>query len=285
VSVSFLQPDSLETALAAIAEAGEDGKLIAGGTAVALMLRNQLIAPDTLISLDRVQGLQGVRTSADAMIIGAMTRLRDVAGAPEVLQDFPALAAACADVGNVRVRNQATLGGNLAEADYASDPPTVLLALEASVRAVSTSGERLIPLSDFFEGFYATALEPDEILTEIIIPLSHAGDRMVYVKYRSRSSEDRPCVGVAAVASYDKGLCGGLNLAVGAACETPQRVAGAEALALGKPLEARLIRDIADGYAESIDTLDDLRGSSWYRREMVRVFVRRALEEVGAVSR
>jgi len=285
MSVAFAQPESLEAALKVMAGAGQEAKLIAGGTAIALMLRNRLIAPKTLISLDRIEGLTGVRPSAENVAIGAMTRLHDVEDSPEVRRAFPALAAACADVGNVRVRNQATLGGNLAEADYASDPPTVLLALDASVRAVSASGERLIPLADFFLGFYTTALEPDEILTEVVIPRLHATKRVVYLKYRSRSSEDRPCVGVAAVAGFDGGRCTGLSLAVGAACETPQRVAEVEALAQGKSMDTRLIQDIAEGCAESIDTLDDLRGSSWYRTEMIRVFVRRALEEVASVGR
>lgn len=285
MSVEYAQPDSLESALNLVAEAGENGKILAGGTAVALMLRNRLIAPKTLVSLDRIHGLRGLRPSADSLAIGAMTRLQDVADSPEVRQTYPALAAACADVGNVRVRNQATLGGNLAEADYASDPPTVLLALEASVRIASRSGDRLVPLSEFFMGFYTTAIESDEILTEILVPNAHARKRMVYLKYRSRSSEDRPCVGVAAVAGFDDGVCTGLSLAVGAACETPRRVAEVEAMAQGKHLGPDLIQEVAQGYADTIDPLEDVRGSSWYRGQMIRVFVRRALEEVGAVGR
>lgn len=285
MSVEFARPETIEAALETLADAGDEGKLIAGGTALALMLRHRLVSPAVLISLDRVAGLTGVHASAESIRIGAMTSLREVEGSPEVRQACPALAAACADVGNVRVRNQATLGGNLAEADYASDPPTVLFALEASVRAVSASGQRLIPLSDFFQGFYTTALEPDEILTEIVIPRPPATKRMVYLKYRSRSSEDRPCVGVAAVADFNDGVCFDLSLAVGAACETPQRVADVEALANGKPLDSSLVREVAEGYAARIDALDDLRGSAWYRSQMIRVFVRRALEEVGSVGR
>lgn len=285
MSVKFAQPGSLDAALALITEAGEGGKVIAGGTAVALMLRNRLIAPDTLVSLDRIENLRGIRSSADGLAIGAMTPLRDVAASAEMRQAFPALAAACADVGNVRVRNQATLGGNLAEADYASDPPTVLLALDASVRVASATGERLVPISEFLVGFFTTDLGPNEILTEVLIPNAHAKKRMVYLKYRSRSSEDRPCVGVAAVAGFDDGLCTGLSLAVGAACETPQRLSEVEALVKGRPLEASLIQEVADGYADTIEPLEDLRGSAWYRTRMIRVFVRRALEEVGAVGR
>ena len=108
---------------------------------------------------------------------------------------FPALAQACGVVGNVRVRNQATLGGNLAEADYASDPPAVLCALQAVVTATSSRGARQIPLSEFFRGFYTTALQPDELLSDIFVPSLPPGARTVYLKYKSRSSEDRPCVG------------------------------------------------------------------------------------------
>jgi aerobic carbon-monoxide dehydrogenase medium subunit len=285
MSMEFAQPGSLEAALNDIGEAGEDGKIIAGGTAVALMLRNRLIAPGTLISLDRIESLRGIHLTTDGLAIGAMTRLHEVAASIEVHRRFPALAAACAEVGNVRVRNQATLGGNLAEADYASDPPTVLLALDACVRLVSAKGERLVPISEFFLGFFTTALVPDEILTEIVLPDTQAGKRMVYLKYRSRSSEDRPCVGVAAVAGFDDGACTGLSLAVGAACETPRRVPEVEARVSHRPLEASLMREVADGYADTIEPLEDLRGSAWYRTRMIRVFVRRALEEVVIVGR
>jgi len=283
--VEFQRPASVQEALEALTGAGDEGKLIAGGTALALMLRHRLIAPSILISLDRVEGLTGIGSSAHAIRIGAMTRLREVEVSAEVRSTFPALAAACGEVGNMRVRNQATLGGNLAEADYASDPPTILLALGASVRAVSTAGERLIPVTEFFQGFYTTALAQGEILAEVVIPRWPVTSRMTYAKYRSRSQEDRPCVAVAAVANLNDGICTGLHLAVGAACEVPRRLAEVEALAEGRALSEKLIHEIADGYAGAVETLEDLRGSSWYRTEMIRVFVRRALVEVSSGRR
>jgi len=280
MTVDFLRPTSIPEVIEALTGAGDEGKLIAGGTALALMLRHRLIVPSILISLDRVEGLSGIWSSAHEIRIGAMTRLREVEISAEVRSAFPALAAACGEVGNMRVRNQGTLGGNLAEADYASDPPTILLALGALLRAVSTAGERLIPVADFFQGFYTTALAQDEILAEVIIPRGSATTRMAYTKYRSRSSEDRPCAAVAAVANLNDGICTDLHLAVGAACEVPRRLAEVEALAEARALTEKLIHEIADGYAEAIETLEDLRGSSWYRTEMIRVFVRRALVEV-----
>jgi aerobic carbon-monoxide dehydrogenase medium subunit len=179
------------------------------------------------------------------------------------------------------VRNQATVGGNLAEADYASDPPAALLALEARVRVVGPNEEREIPLSEFFLGFYTTGLAPDEIITEVIVPPLPASAHAAYLKFTSRSAEDRPCIGVAAVADFDDaGRCRDLRVAVGAAMETPQRLAQAEALARGERLTDELIGAIADEYRQALDPLSDFRGSAWYRREMIGVFVQRALAEV-----
>ena len=283
--MEFLSPSTLEDALRAISDPSKESKLLAGGTAISLMLRQQLIAPQRLVTLHRVPELSSIRTEAHEFRIGAMTRLRDIERSPEIREHFPILAEACSVVGNVRVRNQATLGGNLAEADYASDPPAALLALDASVRVMSPSGERTIPVSEFIIGFLATALEPDEILLEIVVPTLPPTARGSYLKYRSRSSEDRPCVAVAAVAFLEGGLCKGLRVAVGAASETPQRVAEGEALAEGEPLTEDRILQIAEAYAVSVEPIEDLRGSAWYRTEMIRVFVARALREVWADGR
>lgn len=278
--VQFLQPESIPEALAALAQHGDEAKVVAGGTAVTLMLQQKLIAPGVLVSLGRVPDMDYVRTGADGLHLGALVPLRDVERVPLVQARFPALARSCGVVGNVRIRNQATLGGNLAEADYASDPPAMLLALAASVTATGPAGSRTIPLSEFFLGFYTTALEPDELITNIFVPALPAGSRMTYLKFKSRSSEDRPCVGVAAVATLADGVCSDLRVAVGAACEIPRRLPDVEALAYGQALTDELVDEIAAGYAAQIETLQDLRGSAWYRTQMIRVHVRRALLEV-----
>lgn len=276
----LIQPSSLPEALSLLGRYGYEAKVIAGGTAVVLMLQQRLIAPEVLISLGRAPDLDYVRPAEDGLYLGPLLLLRDVEQSPLVRERYPALARACGAVGNVRVRNQATLGGNLAEADYASDPPAMLLALDASVTATGPSGPRTIPLSDFFLGFYTTALQPDELITDIFVPALPPDSRMTYLKFQSRSSEDRPCMGVAAVASFDDGTCADLRVAVGAACETPQRLPEIEALAHGQALTDELVTEIAEQYAANIETLEDLRGSAWYRTQMIRVHVRRALEAV-----
>lgn len=280
MSFKFIQPESFPEVVDTLAQYGDEAKIIAGGTAVVLMLQQKLITPEVLVSLGRVPEMDYIRADAAGLRLGPLALLREVALSPLVRQQAPALAQACAEVGNVRIQNQATLGGNLAEADYASDPPAVLVALDTVVTIGGPAGRREVPLADFLLGFYTTVLEPDEVISEIFVPALPAHSRMTYLKYKSRSSEDRPCVGVAAVATFDEALCLDLRVAVGAACEVPARLGEVEALAQGQPLSDELIDDIAAGYAAQIDPLDDLRGSPWYRRQMVRVHVRRALQEV-----
>lgn len=280
MNFEFIQPDTLSGALAALAEHGDEAKVLAGGTAVVLMLQQRLIAPAALVSLGRVPGLAYIRQQDDGLHIGPLTPLRDIERSPLVREQLPLLAAACGEVGNVRVRNQATLGGNLAEADYASDPPAAMLALAAQVIVTNAGGSRTVPLDEFYLGFYTTVLEPDELITDISVPTVPPGSRMTYLKYKSRSSEDRPCAGVAALAAFDGDRCNELRVAVGAACEVPQRLPEFESLATGQVLTGALIAEIAAGYAANIETLEDMRGSAWYRTQMIRVHVRRALEEV-----
>lgn len=280
MSFRYLQPESLPEAQELLAQYGDEAKIIAGGSALVLMIRQNLIAPKVLVSLGNVRELNYERDGGSEYELGAMVSLSDMVKSARFRERFPGLHSACKEVGNVRVRNQATLGGNLAEADYASDPPAMLLALNAVTRVVGPSGWRFIPLADFFLGFYTTALKPDELLTGITIPSLPKGARSTYLKYKSRSSEDRPCVGVAAVAVFEDELCTDLRVAVGAACEVPQRIESLEFLAMGERLSDELIAEIADGYAANIDTLEDLRGSAWYRKEMIRVYTKRALKEV-----
>ena len=191
---------------------------------------------------------------------------------PVVRGAIPVLADVFGKVANVRVRNAATVGGVMAESDYASDPPAVLVALDALVDVHGPGGRRSIPAAEFFLAFYETALAHDEIVTGVRVPLLAAGTGAVYHKFVTRSSEDRPCVGVTGVVALAKdGTVRDLRVAVGAAAETPQRFRDAEQAAIGRKLTDDVVAGIADAYADRIDTLDDMRGSAWYRTEMVRV--------------
>jgi carbon-monoxide dehydrogenase medium subunit len=275
--IKFLEPPTFSEASALLAEHGDDAKVIAGGVSVTLMLQQKLIAPSVLVSLGRISDGDFVRLESDGLHIGALANIHDLERSQIVRGFCPALAKVFSVVGNVRVRNQATLGGNLSGADYAADPPSMLMALGARVQAVGPDGKREIPLSEFFLGFYTTALEPTEILTEIIIPKPA---RAAYFKYTSISAEGRPCVAVGVAADFDSGLCKDLRIAVGAAVETPQQIESAEAMAHGSVLTDELVAAIANEYSLRLEPLTDVRGSAWYRKEMIRVFVKRALDEV-----
>ena len=280
------QPTTVDAAVGLLSSLGDDAKVVAGATALTILMRQRLIAPTALVSLGAIPGLDGIAASDGHLRLGAMVRHRDVERSHLVRTSIPLLADTFAKVANVRVRNAATVGGVLAESDYASDPPAVLVALDAAVEVRGPRGERRIPIADFFVAFYETALEPDEIVTGVEVPIPPPGSGTAYHKFVTRSSEDRPCVGVAAVVRLAAdGSCADLRVAVGAAAETPQRFTEVEALATGERLEPDLIAHVADEYAARIETLDDMRGSAWYRTQMVRVWVRRAIESaLGATA-
>jgi carbon-monoxide dehydrogenase medium subunit len=278
--VELARPDSIAEASRLLEEGRGDGKLIAGGTAVVLMMRQGLIAPALLVSMADVQGHSSIEISDSEIRIGANVTLAEVATSEIIREHAPSLAHASSVVGNVRVRNAATLAGNLAEADYASDPPSVLSCLGATCVVYGPDGERVIPAAALITGFYSTALSPADVIAEIRVPPLRRHERAAYIKYVARSSEDRPCVGVAAYATIRDGTIDNLRVAVGAVGPAPVMLAEVCGTARGRPLDDDTITTIAEGYADSIDPMDDARGSSWYRTEMIRVFVGRALERL-----
>jgi aerobic carbon-monoxide dehydrogenase medium subunit len=278
-SPEFLVAESLPEAIAALQRYGEEATVVAGSTAVTIMLQQGLIEPGAIVSIGRIPDLDAIEVTDGQLRLGALATHREVELSATVREALPVLAHTFSVVANVRVRNAATVGGVVAEADYASDPPAMLRALDAEVDVTGPDGERAIPIADFLLGFYETALEPGELVTGVRVPLPGADAGSIYEKFTTRSSEDRPCIGVAAVARLeaDRRTLAELRVAVGAAAETPQRFEDIEAGVVGHPVEDRLAADVAAAYAERIDPLSDMRGSEWYRREMIHVWVRRAI--------
>jgi len=275
----WLAPTSLEEALALRAQFGDEATVVAGGTFIGIVMNQRIMQPQTLLSLRNVSELAFIEAGQDEgslLRIGAMTTHRAVERSPLIRRGWTVLASTFELVASPRVRNQATVGGVLADADYASDPPTLLQALDARVVGRSEKGgEREIPVEQLITGYYETSLRPDELIVEVRIPRNR--ERAVYRKFRSRSSEDRPCVAVAA-ARVD----GKLRVVVGAVAEKPQYFPEICALADSEsPGSAqKLAAEISRRYAEAIDPLSDSRGSAEYRRRIIAVEVRRALEEM-----
>jgi len=277
--IRFVEPGDLAEACALLAGDEWGNKVLSGGTALVLMMKHGLIAPSTLVSIGRLDGLDGIRHDDSRITIGSRTTHRTVANSPEIRRWLPGLADACGRVGNTRIRNVGTIGGNLAEADYAADPPTVLVGLDAVCHVTGPEGSRDLPVADLATGFYTTSLGPGEIITGLSIDIDDQRSD-AYEKFVSRSSEDRPCVGVFASARYDGSVLETLNVVVGAAVPVPRRFDEITVSAVGGTLDDAVRHDVATAISEAIDPIEDLRGSAWYRRQVTAVLVRRALERV-----
>jgi carbon-monoxide dehydrogenase medium subunit len=228
--------------------------------------------PDLLLWLGAVDGLGAIAVRDGELRIGAMATHRAVERAPASAA-WPTLRRAFGLVASPRVRNQATVGGVLADADYASDPPAMLAALGARAVLRGPGGDREVGIGELILGHYETCIAPDELLVEVRVPAEPAA--ATYRKFRSRSSEDRPCVAVAAVRDD-----GALRVVVGAVAGTPQHFPDVCALAGDGPLDRAAAEEIGRRYAERIDPIGDARGSAAYRRRVTAVEVRRALEEL-----
>jgi carbon-monoxide dehydrogenase medium subunit len=276
-------PATLEDACRLLADGGGDARAIAGGTALVLLLRQRLVQASALVRLDGIPHLDHIVVESDLIRLGPMTTLRAVGDSSGIRERLPVLAETCRLVGNVRVRNAATVGGNLCEADYASDPPGLLVALDARARIQSPRGMREVPVAELLSDFYETTLAPDELVREVIVPIPPPGSRGVYLKFITRSSEDRPCLGASALLRLDAGgAIAELRAAVGAIAGRPLRLPDVEAEARGQTPSDELFRGIGERYAAAADPVDDVRGSAAYRKRMVGVFVRRALQAAAA---
>ncbi|MSP37133.1 MAG: xanthine dehydrogenase family protein subunit M [Deltaproteobacteria bacterium] len=273
----LVEPRSLNEACALLANES-DAKAVAGGTALLTIIKQGLLLPKSLVNLKKIgDGSAIAFDPIHGMRIGALATINEIETCEIVKQHYPILAQACHVVANIRIRNMATIGGNLAHGDYQSDPPTVLAALNARVEIMSATGIRELPLGEFQRGSYETALEAGELISAVIMPPLPSGMLGHYVKFTTGSSEERPCAGVAALARFENGLCKELRLAVGAVSAKPSRI-GAEALANGKALTPDLIATIAAEAARAVDPIDDVRGPADYKRHLVGVLTRRAIQ-------
>ena len=274
----LVEPESLPEAIAALGRLDGEARLVAGGTALVAMIRLGLVKPDRLVSLHRVPALTEIRVENGSLELGAMATHADIERSRVVRDGWPLLADAVRRVATPAIRTSGTIGGNLAYAEAASDPAPALLCLEAEVRVVGSRGSRTVPIGQFFRGFYEAALEPGEIVTAIRIPPPPARARGGYIKFTSRSAEDKPLVGVAALVTLDaSGRCVETRIGLGGAAPTPIRAERAERTLRGEALTDAAARAAAEAAAQEADPLSDLMGSADYRREMIRVWVRRLL--------
>lgn len=278
-SFDFHTPATLDEALDVLGQHGDEAHAIAGGTSVVLMLKQGLIAPGHVVSLRGIPGLQGIqRTPEGGLRIGALSTHRQVETHPDVQAYCPALTETAGHVATIRIRNQGTLGGNLVHADPAQDPPPMLLALGAEAALASSSGERRVPLDEFFVDYFETAVQPGEVLTQVVCPPLPPGTRAGYVKFLPRTQDDYATVAVGATLRLDEnGVCQQVRIGLGSVGTTPLRARAVEQALQGQTLSENLIKEAAAVVRDEVDPLDDVRGSAGYKREMARVWTARLL--------
>ena len=278
----YRAPDTLDEAIELLGQYGDEAKMLAGGTALVILMKQELVQPTCLIDLRRVPGLRGIQPADGGLTVGALTTHRELERSPRIRSLSPALAETFESVATIRIRTMGTIGGNLAHGDPSLDPPVTLLALGASVRAHGLSGERIIPLDELFVDYYETALRPTEVLTEVQIPYPPPRTQTAFFKFTPRTEDDYGTVTVAVRLTADPfgQDCEDVRIALGAVGSTCLRAIDAEAALRGQPLGDTAFREAAALAREQCDPISDLRGSAEYKREMVEVFVRRALHSV-----
>ncbi len=282
VPFTYLEPATLDEALALLARHGREARLIAGGTGLVNLMKQRLVRPEFVIGLRALKPLAGVAENG-GLRIGALATLQSLEASPAVRRRAPLLAEACRHVATVRVRSMATLGGAVAHADPNLDTPPALIALDAQIAARSGRGERRIPAESFFTGYFETVLEPDEMVTEILLPPQPAGSGTAFLKFLPATQDDYATVSVAArITLGPDGAIAGARLALGAAATVPVRATAVEAALSGRAAGEESFRDAASLVSGAIDPIADFRGSADYKRKMAIVHVRRALAEAAA---
>ena len=278
----YLAPTSLDEACALLQEHSDDAKLLAGGTALVMWMRMGLLSPGFVIDLERVPGLDGIAYDpSDGLHIGAGVKHRDLELCPEVREHYPLLQETFYKVAQPRIRLMATVGGNLSHGDPLTDPGASFMALDAEVTLRSSRGERTLSVEDFFVDYYETALEPDEILTSVHVPAA-AGPAWSHIKFTPRSEEDFATVGVAVTMSGEGSRCDDVRIALNSVGPTIFRAHAAEDVLRGRDLSTARIEEAGAAAADASDPIEDVRGSSDYKRDLVAVFVRRAVEQAAA---
>ncbi|HEY7220045.1 MAG TPA: xanthine dehydrogenase family protein subunit M [Candidatus Binatia bacterium] len=281
IPFEYRTPKNLKEVHAALKEFGPDAKLIAGGTALVIMMKQRLVRPSCLVSLRSVRGLNGIELKDGGLKIGGLATHREVETSSLLRRRVPMLAETYHHVATLRIRNMATVGGGLAHADPNQDPPPSLIALGATVKATSPNGSRNIPLDEFFKDYYETVLNPDEIITEVMVPKLSPNTGSAYIKFLPRTADDYATVSAAAVLTLDKTkkTIADVRIALGSVGVTPIRATAAEAVLRGQPLKAEGFAEAGEKAKEAVDPVSDFRGSAGYKKDMAAVFVRRALDK------
>jgi carbon-monoxide dehydrogenase medium subunit len=279
IRFDYQEPTTLKKALSLMEKHGDDARVIAGGTSLIIMMRQRLLTPKVVISLGRIPKFDRITyNNKDGLRIGAGARHRDIELSPAVQKHYPLLHETFRKVAQPRIRNMGTVGGNLAGGDPLTDPGASLIALDADVTLTSSKGQRRLPLDEFFIDYYQTALEPGELLTEIHVPPPQRPG-WSHIKFTPRSIEDFATVGVAITLQAKNGACEDIRIGLNSVASTIVRARKAEEVLRGKPITDAALQEMGEVASTECDPTDDNRGSAEYKREMVKVLVRRVAKE------
>jgi aerobic carbon-monoxide dehydrogenase medium subunit len=276
VAFDYARPSTLDEALRAVAEGGEDVKILAGGQSLIPVLRLRLAAPETVVDLGRVGELRGIREEGDAIVIGAMTTHADVLADPLVQRFAPLIAEATETVADRQVRHRGTFGGALAHADPAGDLPAVALALDAQFVIAGPAGRRTVPAAEFFVDYLTTALEEGEILVEVRVP-KLAGDWGMHYEKFQRVAQAWSIVAVAAAVRREDGRIAEARVGLTNMGPTPLRASAVEAALAGAEATPEAVAAAAERAAEGTSPTSDLNAQADYREHLARVLTRRAV--------
>jgi carbon-monoxide dehydrogenase medium subunit len=273
-------PHSLAEAFALLRDFGDDIRIIAGGTALVLFMKQRLAQPGHLLSLQKIPALDGIAATRAGIQLGAMCTHRKVETSPLLQETVPLLCETYRHVATVRIRNMATVGGGLVHADPNLDPPPSLIALDAQVVLTSASAQRTLPVEEFFLDYYETVIQPWEVLTQVLVPPLPPNSGTAYFKFLPRTADDYATVSAAVrlTLGRDGGVCEDVRIGLGSLGTTPIRARQAEAVLRGRRITPDLMRQAGEAAQGEVDPLDDFRGSADYKRQMAGVFTRRALE-------
>jgi carbon-monoxide dehydrogenase medium subunit len=276
-------PASLQETISLLASYQDEAKLLAGGQSLLSMMKLRLANPRYLIDLGRISGLNSIREENGRIVIGAMTNYAQIKGSDLLWNKCPLLPQTAALVADVQVRNRGTIGGSLAHADPAADLPAAILALGAELKAVGPKAERWIRAEDFFVTMMTTVLDPDEILTEIRVPVLK-GEKTVYLKNARRPS-DFAIVGIAVCLKLNsEGVCEDVTMGVTGITDKAYRATDVERALRGNKLDQKIIKEAASGVIQGVDVNENIHASKEFRSHLARVYANRAIQEASKGS-
>jgi carbon-monoxide dehydrogenase medium subunit len=282
----YFAPESLEEAFDLLKQHGESARVVAGGTDLMVKMRLGAISPKVLVSIKKIPGLDTLTVDPEkGLTIGATALLADVAAHPEIRALYPAIAAAASDTANVQVRNMGTVVGNLCNASPSADNAPTLLVMGATVHIAGASGERTLPLDQFFKGPGRTALASDEIVTAVSVPPVPEKTGVMFLSFSGRGKLDCSTVGIGALVTMEGDTCKSAKIAIGACAPIPMLAPETEKMLAGGTVDEGLLRSASQKAAKETSPIDDLRASAAYRLRMVEVLAYRVLTEACRIAR